>query len=407
MKSLVLIKYGEITLKGRNRGLFESILMDNLRAVSGVSPEQIICQQARIYLRFQNEAQAQACYCAVSRVFGVVGYAIAHELPFQNEINHLSELVIHLLKRRSLLSPKAFRVATRRATKLFSMESMAVDRAIGSAILEAFPEWTVNLSNPDLTVFIEIRQEGLFVYLSDQEEKGVGGLPVGVSGRGLLLLSGGIDSPVAGWSMMKRGMLVDAVHFHSFPYTGEKSKEKAVDLARELTRWKLRALTLYIPYFTNIQEIIKQQCPEAYWTVLHRRFMARIAEQIARGVGNETKKIRPYQALITGDNLGQVASQTIENMSIVDQSVQLPILRPLISFDKMDIIALAEAIGTFPISIRPHEDCCVLFASKNPKTKAIAHEVAAAEASLDVNGLIQEALSRMEWIKIPGRGVLN
>ncbi len=394
---IILIKYGEIALKGRNRSLFESVLLDNLQFATGATRDQLYCEQARVYLHPDPDKPASFYHEAIKRVFGVVGFASTHRLPFQQSLTALADSVISVLKDNVQHSSLKFRIETRRATKNFQSHSMAVDREIGACVLAHFPQWKVDLKNPELTVFIEIRNEGIFIYLNVEEEKGPGGLPVGVSGRGLLLLSGGIDSPVAGWSMLKRGMLIDAVHFHSFPYTGEEVKNKVRDIVQELTRWKLRAMNLFIPYFTRIQETVNQKCPEAVWTIVHRRFMMRIAERIA--VGPLAKPLKPYHALITGDNLGQVASQTVQNIGVVDRSTKLPVLRPLISFDKLEIVALAERIGTFEISKRPHEDCCTIFAPKNPKTKAIESEILAAESALDIESLIRESLEKMEIVR--------
>src|SRR3990167_3207667 len=393
MSPIILLKYGEIALKGRNRSRFESVLIENIRLASGIDMSQIISYQGRIYLHLKSEEEALRCQKAIKRVFGVVGFAVAHQLPFQITLDALSDFIITMLKNNFQEKSFSFRIETRRANKHFPVDSMIVDQKIGAQVLSHFPHWKVNLTIPELTVFIEIRDEGVFVYSSDQDERGPGGLPVGVSGRGLLLLSGGIDSPVAGWSMLKRGMLVDAVHFHSYPYTGEKAKDKVIDIAKVLSYWKLRSFKLYIPYFTRIQEVINQKCPEASWTILHRRFMMRIAERIATNG-------KPYQALITGENLGQVASQTVQNIAVINQSTTLPILRPLISFDKLEIIALAERVGTFEISKRPYEDCCTIFAPRNPETKARESEIIAAEAALDIEFLIRESLEKMEMIHV-------
>lgn len=397
MKKIILIKYGEIGLKGKNRYFFESKLMENIRLATGVSRHHLKHRYGRIYLYIEDDQQTIRYEQALKKVFGVVGFAPAVELPLTHDRDALNRLIIELLKQQDLQSITSFSIDTRRIEKSFPLTSPAVNSALGAMVLEHFPQWKVNIKNPDICVCIEIRSEGIFVYLDQQAATGAGGLPVGVSGNGLLLLSGGIDSPVAGWSLMKRGMLIDAIYFHSFPYTGDKAKEKAVDLARVLTQWKLRAIQLYIPYFTKIQETINQSCPQASWTILHRRFMLRIAEKIATGASRDG---RYYQALITGDNLGQVASQTIQNIAVVSQVTPLPVLRPLISFDKQEIITVANRIGSYAISNRPFADCCTLFAPKNPQTKGTLAEIVDAEKNLDIEALVNEALEKMEVIVV-------
>jgi thiamine biosynthesis protein ThiI len=397
MKKIILIKYGEIGLKGKNRHFFESMLMENIRIATGVGARDLKHYYGRIYLRLTDEQQLIACERALKQVFGVVGFAQAFELPLTDNIDSLKPLIIELLQQQATAQTATFSIDTRRIEKNFPLESPAVNCALGGVVLENFPHWKVNIKQPDIRVCVEIRAEGMFVYLDHQSTKGPGGLPVGVSGKGLLLLSGGIDSPVAGWSLMKRGMLIDAIYFHSFPYTGDKAKEKVLDLAKILTQWKQRAIQVCIPYFTKIQETINQNCPQDSWTILHRRMMLRVAEKIAHGASPDGHY---YHALITGDNLGQVASQTIQNIAVVSQATHLPILRPLISFDKQDIVTLARQIGSYTISNRPFADCCTLFAPKNPQTKAVAAEIIAAEQKLDIDALVNEALAKMEIVKI-------
>ncbi|WP_264770144.1 tRNA uracil 4-sulfurtransferase ThiI [Coxiella burnetii] len=390
MKKVILIKYGEIALKGKNRHLFESSIIENIRLAIGEGAPPIEQCRGRLYLQFTTEKDISCYREALKRVFGVVGFALAYRLNLEINLEEMEEVLIkHLRKLES--KSLAFRVDTRRTVKSFPMDSMEINKKLGALILQHFPKWQVNLNNPELTIFIEVRDEGLFIYTTEDHKDGLGGLPVGVGGRGLLLLSGGIDSPVAGWTLLKRGMMIDAVYFHSFPYTGEKAKEKVIDLARVLTSWKLRAINLHIPYFTKIQETVNKMCPESTWTIIHRRFMMRIAEKLTKST---------YHTLITGENLGQVASQTIQNIAVINQATNLPILRPLISFDKNDIIKIAEKIGTFRISKRPYEDCCALFAPKNPETKANEEAILKAEENLPLNELINEALEKMETLRI-------
>ena len=390
MKKVILIKYGEIALKGRNRHQFESSMVENIRLATGANAMAVEKQRGRFYLHLSEEKQVPHYSEALQRVFGIVGFAVADRLALHADLEAVERVILQRIKTlesRSL----SFRIDTRRASKLFPLDSMEISKKIGTMVLSHFPHWKVNLNNPDFSIFIEVRDEGIFIYSSDDCGKGPGGLPVGVGGRGLLLLSGGIDSPMAGWTLLKRGMAIDALYFHSFPYTGEKAKEKVVDLTRILTRWKLRAIHLYIPYFTHLQETINKNCPESAWTILHRRFMMRIAEKVAKS---------SYHALITGENLGQVASQTIQNISVINKVTDLPILRPLISFDKQEIVKMAQQIGTFRISSRPYQDCCTLFSPKNPETKAKEGEILKAEEKLPFDLLISETLEKMEIIRI-------
>lgn len=389
MQKVILIKYGEIALKGKNRHIFESSLVKNICLAFGSGVIVLEKQRGRIYLRL-TEKGFWYYQELLSRVFGIIGFAEAFRLPLDSNISEIVEIIISCirkLKNQSL----TFCIDSRRSFKNFHLDSLEINKLIGKKVLQCFPSFKVDLNCPELTIFIEIRKEGVFGYTNFDYMKGSGGLPVGVGGRGLLLLSGGIDSPVAGWALLKRGMLIDAVYFHSFPYTGEKAKQKVIDLARVLTRWKLRAVNLYIPYFTQVQELVNKRCPESTWTIIHRRFMIRICEKLA---------VPSYQALITGENLGQVSSQTIENIAVINKVTRLPILRPLISLDKQDIINLAEQINTFQISKRPYPDCCSLFAPKRPETKAKEEEILEAEKLLPIESLIAQALEKMEVVQV-------
>ena len=399
MRNVVLIKFGEIGLKGKNRYIFESVLMDNIRLATGAVKNQLKLSRGRIYLYCDDKHPTHFYRDRLQHVFGLVGFAFAKEMPNQNSMADLVKLTLTVLKETDCSQVRTFKVDARRAAKDFPLDTMDLNKEIGAVILKEYPQWEVDVHQPDCCVYVEVRQEGLYVFTHFQSESGPGGLPVGVGGRGLLLLSGGIDSPVAGWSMLKRGMQIDAVHFHSFPYTGEKAREKAIDLARALTQWKLRTIHLYMPFFTRVQETVNQLCPEPTWTLIHRRFMLRIAERIA--VQKNEQIQGPYHGFITGDNLGQVASQTIQNIAVVSHASKIPVLRPLISFDKQEIIERAAKIDTLRISQRPHADCCTIFASKIPITKAYEDEILVAETRLPINSLIEEALEKMQIIRIP------
>jgi thiamine biosynthesis protein ThiI len=393
MKKVILVRYGEIGLKGKNRHFFESALMNNIHRATQIPLNQIVLRFGRIYLYRENTD----CFEALKKVFGLVGFSVAYKLTLTESLDELKKTAVQLVAELKNAKHRGFKVQTRRPNKRFQHDSMEINRELGGAILENFADLKVDLHHPDLTIFVEIRDEGIFIYSDNELEKGPGGLPVGVSGSGLLLLSGGIDSPVAGWMMMKRGMPLDAIHFHSFPYTGEKSKEKAVDLARLLAQWRLHPFTLYIPYFTNIQVTINKTCPEDMWTILHRRFMMRIAQRIAEKYNCKGKA---YEAIITGESLGQVASQTISNIAVINKALELPVIRPLIGFDKEEIIQRAEAIESFRISKQPFEDCCTVFAPKRPKTKSREADVLRVEMKLDIEALIAEALEKIEILNI-------
>lgn len=397
MKNVIIIKYGEIGLKGKNRYIFESMLMRNIRIAGGFKQNTVYSRYGRIYADTNNKITPEnylQLQEKLAKVFGIIGFSRGIKLPFDTELETLKQLALEQVQQSITSKDKCFKVETRRAAKRYSLNSTQMNMELGGAVLQDYSHLKVNLTQPDLTLHVEIRDEGIVMYTNHHSVPGPGGMPVGASGNGLLLLSGGIDSPVAGWMMMKRGMPIDAIHFYSFPYTGEKSKEKVIDLTKVLRLWKLQPLTLYIPYFTNIQVEINKTCPQSLWTILHRRMMMRIAEKISH---NNAKGIK-YHALITGENLAQVASQTIENIAVINQATKLPIVRPLIAFDKQDIIEWSHKIDTFRISTLPYEDCCTLFAPRSPETRAKEHEILAAEEKLNVDLLIEEALEKMEVI---------
>lgn len=289
---------------------------------------------------------------------------------------------------------KTFKVETKRADKTFELRSPELSRLIGAHILKNLADkygLKVDVHNPDFEVNIEIRDKA---YVYSSEEKGIGGMPLGTGGKAHLLLSGGIDSPVAGFMIAKRGVEIEAVHFYSFPYTGEKAKEKVIDLCRVLAQFTDR-LKLYIVPFTEIQTTIYEKCNERYLTIIMRRFMMKIAERIAKKNGG--------LALVTGESIGQVASQTIESIICTNAAVSMPVLRPLIGMDKEEIIRIAKNIGTYDISILPYEDCCTVFVPKHPKTKPKLEEVIKEEEKLDVSSLIENAISNTEWMVIEDR----
>ncbi|GBC81011.1 putative tRNA sulfurtransferase [bacterium HR10] len=386
MTQTILVRYDEIGLKGKNRPEFVRRLVENIRRVTGLSKDQVQIEWGRIYLHPSGDPKA-LCQ-RLSMVFGVKSFSVALVVP--PELERMQDAVIEMARRAWARGARTFKIEARRSFKAFPLNSMELNRELGGAVLRALPELRVDVHRPDVTFEVEVRQEGVFLF--SERLAGPGGLPVGITGRALLLLSGGIDSPVAGWMLMKRGVAVDAVYFHSPPYVGEKAKEKVLELGRVLARWRGEPITIYVPYFTEIQVEVSRCAPPPLWTILFRRFMHRVAERLAEA--------NHYGALVTGESLGQVASQTMENLACVEAATRMLILRPLIGWDKAEIVRLAREIGTYEISILPHEDCCVLFAPRHPETRARLDRVEAIEARLDIPRLVGSALGRMEVFSV-------
>ena len=376
MRSIV-IHYNEIALKGRNRPYFTARLVRNLReatADAGVSFVRVL--NGRFEMELDASADIDEVRRRVSRVFGVGNFARAGRTGV--DLDQLGREIIEGLKGREASS---FRIAARRADKRHTMTSVDIERHLGAMVQRA-TGWIVNLGNPELTVHVEmLGDETLYSF---DKEKGAGGLPTGVSGRVACLLSGGIDSPVAAWRMMRRGCRVYFIHFHSYPVLSRASQEKAVELARLLTTWQLHSRLFLVP-FADIQQKALMTVDPALRVVVYRRLMLRMSEQIARRVR--------AQALITGEVIGQVASQTLENMTVIDAAAGLPVLRPLIGMDKEEIIDAAKTLGSYPISIIPDQDCCTLFTPKHPATRATLEQVEAAERALDGGSLIEAAIA--------------
>lgn len=383
---LILVRYDEIGIKGRNRPEFVKQLAENIRRMTGLERRRVRIEWGRLYLVVDND-DAELLR-ALSQVFGIRSLSPALRLPL--EMSVLEEEAVRVARREYEQGARSFKIETRRSLKTFPLTSLDVNRRLGSAIQQAIPGFRVDVHHPDVTIGVEIRQEGLLLFAEWIE--GPGGLPVGINGQALVLLSGGIDSPVAAWMTMKRGIAIDVVYFHSFPYTGDKAKEKVIELSRCLSRWKGQPVTVYVPSFTDVQMEISRRIPPPLWTVFHRRFMYRVAERLALEHG--------YGALVTGESLGQVASQTLENLTCVDAAVDILVLRPLIGLDKAEIVALARRIGTYDISILPYEDCCTLFAPKHPTTRARPDRIEPLEKNLDVEGLMAAAMKEMEILSV-------
>lgn len=388
----LLVRYNEIGLKGGNRPAFERRLESNLRAALGDQPDLKV---ARIRGRTLVRAGVPADRLeeAASRVFGVASLSAAFEVaPQPEQIFATAQEVAGdvLAKRFAGRGEVAFRVSTNRAEKSFPFPSMDMDRRCGALLTEAFPQLVVNLRQPELHIEIDIRSEGTWLFADRRQ--GPGGLPVGSLGKGVCLLSGGIDSPVAAWLAMKRGVRVEFVSFYSFPHVGPQTREKIIRLTEKLTDWQPYSVLHVVP-FAGIQEAIRDAAPEGYRTVLYRRSMQRIASRLARR--------RKAQALVTGDSVGQVASQTLENLTVIQAAASLPVLQPLITYDKVETIRLARRIGTLELSHLPAPDCCTVFQPLSPVIYGRLDEALAAEAGLELEALEGEAISGTERLRFP------
>lgn len=380
---VVIIRYSEIHLKGNNREFFESALISNIKHVLQDYTYEFARSNARYIIRKFDESQLEQIVDAVKNVFGVHSLSVAEEVD--SNVEQIKAAVLALAP-----TSGSFKVNTNRADKKFPIHSMNLSADIGGDILEANPSLTVDLFHPDHVVNIDIRENGkTFVY--SEIIKAVNGMPVGTAGKGVVMLSGGIDSPVAAYMMAKRGMTLRAVHFHSFPYTSMQAKQKVLDLAKLVKKYSLR-MTVDVVSFTEIQTAIHEKCPEEYMITIMRRFMMRIAEKLARMNG--------CGAVITGESLGQVASQTLESITSTNSVANIPVFRPLIGFDKDEIIEIAERIGTFKTSILPYEDCCTIFLPKKPVTKPRLDAVLKVESALDVDTLVNNAMQNIETIVI-------
>ncbi|MBE6989652.1 MAG: tRNA 4-thiouridine(8) synthase ThiI [Ruminococcaceae bacterium] len=388
MHEIILCKLGEVVLKGLNRHSFEAKLMSNIRRrVTPFGRFRIYSRQSTIYVEPVEEGcDITAAYAACRQVFGVI--AIARAMPCSKSVEAILENARTYLG-DALRAAASFKVETRRADKSFPMGSIQVSQWVGGALQDAFPHLKVDVHHPELTVYVEIREDAAYVHAPP--ESAAGGLPVGMGGHAVSLLSGGIDSPVASYMIAKRGVQLEMVHFVSPPYTSQAARDKVLQLARELTPWTGRLAVHIIP-FTEIQEEIRRSCPEDHFTLIMRRFMMRLADMLAR-------ELR-CKALVTGENLGQVASQTMDALRVTGEVTDLPVLRPLIGMDKEEIVRLARRVGTFDTSILPYEDCCTVFTPRHPKTKPNPEEVREIESVLDVEGLCSRAMASREMIRI-------
>ena len=392
MNEMFLLKLGEIVLKGGNRFQFENRLKTNVcRRLRPYGEFSVRISQSTVFVEPLNEqCDLDGAWDAAHTVFGVI--SLCRCRACEKELDAIFAAVNAYLG-DELLAAKSFKVESKRSDKRFPLNSIQLSQEIGGRIAEQYPALKVDVHHPDYTVYVEIRDHAAYVH--GPAEQGAGGLPTGVGGRAMVLLSGGIDSPVAGYMIAKRGVELEAVHFFSYPYTSELAKDKVLELARLMTRYCGR-MTVNIVGFTEIQEAIRDNCPEEYFTLIMRRFMMMISERIARDHG--------CGCLVTGENLGQVASQTMEAMAVTGACVDLPIFQPLIGMDKEEIVTIARKIGTMETSILPYEDCCTVFTPRHPKTKPTKVQVDRACAKLDFDALIERALANTELVKVRYHG---
>ncbi len=388
MEKVILVRYAEIHLKGLNRPFFERLLVGRIKQALNPVHASVEREQGRIFVYGIPEDQIAECTDRLCRVFGIhsVSVACCVEKSWEAIRDAAIREVRYAAETAECLTFKCF---ARRSDKRFPMTSEQICRELGHELLEAYPNLKVDVHHPALPVTVEIRQNNAFVFTG--EVLGAGGMPVGSNGKAMLLISGGIDSPVAGYMIAKRGVMLDAVHFYSYPYTSERARDKVIELAKIVSRYAGR-IRLYLVPFTEIQMTIYDRCPSSETTVLMRRLMMKIAERIAASSGS--------QALITGESIGQVASQTIESLCVTDDAVSMPVFRPLIGFDKEEIVEKAERIGTFETSILPYEDCCTVFVPKHPVTKPKLDKLRESEALVDFEPMIQKAISETECMDI-------
>lgn len=389
MKEIILAKYGEIILKGGNRPRFENILMKNIaNSLRNVAETKIRLAQATVYVEVADECKMDIVMERMSKIFGIV--SITRAAVCEKDVEDIKAKAKEYLK-NDLTAGKRFKVEAKRSDKSFPLKSPQLCMEVGGYLDDEYPYIIVDVHNPDVTVKVEIRDFAAYVYAQENKIAGQGGMPIGTGSKATLLLSGGIDSPVAGHMISKRGVEIDAVNFFSFPYTSERAKEKVIELAGIVARYTSK-INLYIVPFTEIQLQIRDKCPEEHMTLVMRRFMMRIAERIAR----KNKSL----ALITGESVGQVASQTLSALDVTNSAVDMPVLQPLIGMDKIEIINRAQEIGTYDTSILPYEDCCTVFTPKHPTTNPRRENIIKSESRLDVEALIEDAMQGIEKIEV-------
>ncbi len=390
-----LIKYGEIGVKGKNRYVFEDMLVERIKqALSHVEVKGswgVRKESGRIYADFKGEYDFDEVIGALQHVFGIVGICPV-VVKEECGLDAIGDDVVEFVREAFTNHAQSFKIVTRRAKKSYPISSMDVSAEVGGRVLDAFPEMKVDVHNPELEIHVEIRSQ---IYIYSETIPGPGGMPVGTNGRAQLLLSGGIDSPVAGWMIAKRGVMLDATYFHAPPYTSERAKQKVVDLAKQVALYS-GSMKLHVVNFTDIQLYIYDKCPHDQLTIIMRRYMMKIAEAFAA----QDKS----QALITGESIGQVASQTVQSLFCTNAACTLPVFRPLIGFDKQDIVDISEKIGTYETSIQPFEDCCTIFVAKHPVTKPLLSAIEKSETHLaeKIDELMETAIETAETLLIEG-----
>jgi len=386
MERVLLVRYGEIILKGQNRPIFEDALIRNIRhRLRNEGDYKIYKSQATIYIEpKEGDEQTDRIHEKLKKIFGIVSIVVAYktEKSMEGIFDIIPDSIGDALK-----GAKTFKVEAKRSDKKFPLKSPEICDEVGGFILDNYTHLKVDVHNPDVVVHAEIRDDNAFVHTG--REKGIGGMPVGTGGKAALLLSGGIDSPVAGYMIAKRGVALEAIHFFSYPYTSDRAKDKVLKLAGIVSEY-VGKIKVHVVPFTEIQLQIREKCPEEYLTIIMRRFMMAISEKIAR--------LNGCDALVTGESLGQVASQTILALGVTNDAVDMPVFRPLIGMDKNDIVDIAREIGTFDTSILPYEDCCTVFTPKRPNTKPRLDKVLKYQALLDCDALIEEAVNGVETI---------
>ena len=392
MQEMILCKLGEVVLKGLNRNTFESKLLANTRRrLKSCGNFKVVSRQSTVYVEPQDEScDLEAAFACVQQVFGYV--AVSRAKPCDKDKDAILETAKTYLA-EELRRARTFKVESKRSDKQFPLSSIQLSQYVGGELHEAFPHLQVDVHNPELTVHVEVRETCAYVHAP--AVPGAGGLPIGMGGTAVSLLSGGIDSPVSSYMIAKRGVQLEMVHFFSPPYTSPEAKEKVLQLARELTPWCGR-MTVHVIPFTQIQEEIRRGCPEEYFTLIMRRFMMRIAQKVAERVG--------AHALVTGECLGQVASQTMAALAVSDDATSMPVLRPLIGMDKEEIVRISRHIGTFNTSILPFEDCCTVFTPRHPRTHPVVADVRELEKALDIDALIEQAMAEDEIVHVRYEG---
>lgn len=390
-EKILIVRCGEVALKGMNKPYFERMLAERIHKrlkAAGYGKASVKRHEGLIFVRFDREWDTVQLAGEISKVFGVASISPALESESNMEAIG-AEAVSFMEKLCEERCVRTFKVEAKRADKQFPIKSPDIARQIGGYVLKGLKVLKVDVHNPDVRLFVDVRHDRSYIYAD--KIAGFGGLPLGTNGKGLVLLSGGIDSPVAAWMMAKRGMMIEAVHFHSYPYTSPRAQDKVEDLAKIVASY-CGSFKMHVINILPIQEQIVKNCPEAETTIHVRRFMMRIAEKIAER--------NSAMMLITGENLGQVASQTAEALVVTDNCVKMPVMRPLIAMDKIDIIAKAQEIGTFETSIEPYEDCCTVFLPKHPTTKPQLDKIEISDSKLDIDALVESAIAEEEIIYI-------